>query len=53
MYMFQEKEAEVLEMNDEISIKIKEFGKPIFKSKGKKKCVKKEVEDFWSQKYGN
>lgn len=35
---------------EELSIKIREFGKPIFKSKGKKKDVKKEVENFWKIK---
>lgn len=36
--------------DNEMSIKIKEFGKMIFKSKGKKKKVKEEIEDFWNTK---
>ena len=34
-------------MTENIVVKIKEFGKPIFKSKGSKNKVQREVEDFW------
>jgi hypothetical protein len=30
-----------------VVVKIKEFGKPIFKSKGRKTKVQQEVDDFW------
>jgi hypothetical protein len=48
--MYHGREAEVLEMSDDLSVKIKEFGRPIFKSKGKNKQVKDEVDDFWKVK---
>lgn len=32
-------------------VKVKEFGRPIFKSKGPKKKVKKETEDFFKLKW--
>lgn len=31
-------------------LKLKEFGKPIFKSKGKKNKIKKELNDFFNLK---
>ena len=31
-------------------IKLKEFGKPVFKTKGKKKQVKKELQEFMDYK---
>jgi hypothetical protein len=48
MYMFPEEEAEVsVKMISDVSVKIKEFGKPVFKTKGKKNQVKKDLEEFW------
>jgi hypothetical protein len=37
-------------MIEDISIKVKEFGKPVFKAKGTKSKVKEEMEDFWRMK---
>ena len=32
-------------------IKLKEFGKPVFKAKGRKDKVKKEIEEFFNLKF--
>ena len=35
----------------EYEIKLKELGKPIFKAKGKKKTIKKELDNFFKLKF--
>jgi hypothetical protein len=35
----------------EYSIKFKELGKPIFKAKGKKETIKKEIYNFLKEKF--
>ena len=36
--------------NEDYEIKLKEWGKPVFKAKGKKKQIKKELEGFFNFK---
>lgn len=35
----------------EVQVKVKDFGRPIFKAKGKKNKVKKEMDDFFKLKF--
>jgi len=37
--------------DEECEIKVKEFGKSIFKAKGKKQKVKKDLKDFFKIKF--